>query len=90
MLTGVVNTMIVLGHLPLNWSQVYERLLLSKILLVFAMISMAMLNRYIFAPRAKAFFGFSAKALVIAMASEFAGGIVTILSANVLGQLDPI
>lgn len=90
LITGIVNTMLVLGHLPLDWSQPYERLLLIKILFFFTMVSIAALNRYIFVPRAKASYGFPAKTLIIGLASEFAIGIVTVLSANFLGQVDPL
>ena len=49
--TGLVNTWLVLGTLPLDWSAPYQLLLSLKIGLVATMVALALTNRYIFVPR---------------------------------------
>jgi len=50
-MTGIVNTMLVLGQWPHEPISPYQRLLDIKIVLVFAMTGLAVLNRYVFVPR---------------------------------------
>ncbi len=50
-LSGVANTLLVLGGLPADWSQPYQLLLCMKIILVGAMIVLALVNRYVLVPR---------------------------------------
>jgi copper resistance protein D len=49
--TGLVNTWLVLGMLPLDASSSYKTLLLAKIALVTVMLVLALLNRYVLVPR---------------------------------------
>jgi len=49
--TGVVNTWLVLGALPLNASSSYQALLLAKIALVAVMLALALVNRHVLMPR---------------------------------------
>jgi putative copper resistance protein D len=48
--TGLVNTRLTLGHLPLDPTSPYQSLLALKILLVLAMVGAAVVNRYVFTP----------------------------------------
>lgn len=50
-ITGALNTALILGQPPLDWSQDYQRLLAAKVGLVAAMISIAVFNRYWLVPR---------------------------------------
>lgn len=50
-LSGVANTYLVLGHLPVDPSSPYQLLLGLKIGLVAAMAGLALANRYLFLPR---------------------------------------
>lgn len=50
-LSGVANTLLVIGGLPTDWSQPYQLLLCVKIILVGAMIVLALVNRYVLVPR---------------------------------------
>jgi putative copper resistance protein D len=51
LMSGIANTLLVLGHLPFNAASPYQRLLAFKIMLVAAMIVVALANRYLFMPR---------------------------------------
>jgi putative copper resistance protein D len=50
-MTGALNTGLILNTLPLEWSHDYQRLLACKIGLVAAMVGIATLNRYWLVPR---------------------------------------
>ncbi|QFY62612.1 copper homeostasis membrane protein CopD (plasmid) [Rhizobium grahamii] len=50
-LSGVANTLLVLGGLPTDWSQPYQLLLCVKIIIVGTMIVLALVNRYVLVPR---------------------------------------
>jgi copper resistance protein D len=49
--TGIVNTVLVLGRWPTDFTSTYQMLLVAKIALVAGMIGLALVNRYIFVPR---------------------------------------
>jgi putative copper resistance protein D len=49
--TGIVNTVLVLGRWPTDFTSAYQMLLAAKIALVAAMTGLALMNRYIFVPR---------------------------------------
>ncbi|GAB2909674.1 copper homeostasis membrane protein CopD [Paralcaligenes ginsengisoli] len=49
--SGLVNIGLVLGAWPLQWSSIYQRLLLVKIMLVGLMTLLALVNRYVLVPR---------------------------------------
>lgn len=50
-LSGIGNMLLIVGAVPLNWSFEYQLLLTVKIVLVFAMTMLAIVNRYVFVPR---------------------------------------
>jgi copper resistance protein D len=49
--TGIVNTVLVLGRWPTDFTSAYQMLLVAKIALVAGMTGLALVNRYIFVPR---------------------------------------
>ena len=49
--TGIVNTVLVLGRWPTDFTSTYQMLLVAKIALVAGMTGLALVNRYIFVPR---------------------------------------
>jgi putative copper resistance protein D len=49
--TGIVNTVLVLGRWPTDFTSTYQMLLVAKIVLVAGMTGLALMNRYIFVPR---------------------------------------
>lgn len=50
-LSGALNSWLIVGALPLDWSHDYQRLLSLKILLVLTMVGIAVFNRYHLVPR---------------------------------------
>jgi len=48
--TGVINTWLVLGRLPINFSSLYQAMLLAKTCLVAIMLGLALINRYVLVP----------------------------------------
>ena len=48
--TGIVNTVLVLGHWPTDFTSTYQMLLVAKIVLVAGMTGLALMNRYILVP----------------------------------------
>jgi putative copper resistance protein D len=51
LLTGVINTLLIVGGLPLDFSVPYQLLLSLKIALVLLMLTLALVNRYVTVPR---------------------------------------
>ena len=51
LLTGLLNTALVLGRWPVDWRSPYQALLALKIVLVAAMVGLALVNRYTLVPR---------------------------------------
>ena len=49
--TGIVNTVLVLGRWPTDFTSTYQMLLVAKIALVAGMTGLALVNRYLFVPR---------------------------------------
>lgn len=50
LLTGVVNTCLVVGHWPVDLRSPYQLFLLGKVVLAIAMVSLALVNRYAVVP----------------------------------------
>jgi len=50
-ITGIINTALIVGSVPLDWQLEYQLLLSIKILIVFALIALAIGNRYLLVPR---------------------------------------
>ena len=88
--TGVVNTGLILGRLPLEWSQPYQLLLAAKICLVAGMIGIALVNRYVVAPRSNPDFRPAAKLLGYTASIELMLGAGALMLVNLIGTLDPV
>ena len=87
-LTGVVNIALTSGHPPIPPTTPYRALLVAKLAIVAVMISLALFNRFILAPRLAA----SATALAALRATstaEIAVGSVVVALVSVFGLLDP-
>jgi copper resistance protein D len=87
-LSGVVNIALTSGHPPIPPTTPYRALLMAKIILVGIMISLAVFNRFVLAPRLKR----SANALAIlraTSAAEIALGCVVVALVSVFALLDP-
>ena len=87
-LTGVVNIALTSHHAPIPAATPYRALLLSKIIIVAIMISLALFNRFVLAPRLKA----NATALAVLRATSLAEvvlGCVVVALVSVFALLDP-
>ena len=88
--TGVINTSLILGRLPLAWSQPYQLLLAAKICLVAGMIVIALLNRYVIVPRSNPDFRLAAQILIYTASIELMLGAGALILVNLFGTLDPV
>ncbi len=87
-LTGVVNIALTSRHPPIPPTTPYRALLVAKLVIVAIMISLAVFNRFVVAPRLKT----SANALATlraTSAAEVALGCVVIALVSVFALLDP-
>jgi copper resistance protein D len=87
-LTGAVNIALTSGHAPIPPTTPYRALLVAKLVIVAIMISLALFNRYVLAPRLKT----NATALATLRATsvaEAALGCVVIALVSVFALLDP-
>ena len=87
-LTGVLNIALTSHHAPIPAATPYRALLLSKIIVVVIMISLALFNRFVLAPRLKA----NATALAVLRATSLAEvvlGCVVVALVSVFALLDP-
>jgi putative copper resistance protein D len=88
--TGVVNTGLILGRLPVSWSQPYQLLLAVKICLVGGMIVIALVNRIVIVPRTKLGFRSAAHLLRYTTTIELVLGGGVLVLVNLFGTLDPV
>lgn len=88
-LTGVLNTLLILGGLPLDWSVPYQAMLSAKIGLVLLMIVFASVNRFYFTPQLA---GTKRAAYAIRRGAlgEIGLGAAVIALVSVFGLYDPM
>lgn len=87
-LTGVANTLLIIGGLPTDLAVPYQRLLVLKIGLVAAMIAIALANRYVLVPRLRVRRGV-ARAIAAGTLAEIALGAGVIALVAWFGMTDP-
>jgi putative copper resistance protein D len=87
--SGAANTVLILGSLPLAWSQPYQRLLAAKICIVGGMIVIALINRYVIVPRTKSGLRPAAHLLLYTTAIELMLGCGALVLVNLLSASDP-
>lgn len=88
--TGVVNTGLVLGHWPMDWSAPYQRMLSLKIASVIAMVGLAIANRYVFVPAIARSPDAAIRAITVASIVEILLGLMAVGLVAVFGTLDPL
>ncbi|MDL2410362.1 copper homeostasis membrane protein CopD [Rhizobium calliandrae] len=88
--SGIVNTMLVLRRLPIDWSSSYQALLAIKIALVAGMSLLAIVNRYVFVPRIRRDRERALSAIRLGAIAEVFLGIAVIALVAVLGVLEPV
>ena len=89
LVSGAVNTALVLGRWPTDPASPYQVLLDAKVLCVAAMVGLALVNRYVVVPRLGRRPA-AAVALRRATLVEIALGLVVLALVGLLGLLDPI
>ena len=89
-LSGIVNTLLILKRLPTDLSSPYEKLLAIKIALVGVMAMLAIINRYVFVPWIGRKPARALLALRLGSISEIVIGIVVIALVAVFGMMEPV
>jgi copper resistance protein D len=87
-LTGVGNIALTSGRAPIPPTTPYRALLVAKIIIVGIMIALAIVNRFVLAPRLKAN-ATALAALRLTSAAEVALGCVVVALVSVFALLDP-
>lgn len=88
--SGAVNTILVLGHLPADWTSPYQTLLALKIVLVVVLTGLALINRYVFVPRMRIREASSIRAIWLGTLMEIAFGIAVFGLVAWFGMLEPV
>lgn len=89
LLSGAINTMLVLGRWPTDWSSPYQLMLSLKILLTAAMVALAILNRYVFVPRMKNAAPAAIASIRRSTLIEICLGMAILALVSVFGMLEP-
>jgi putative copper resistance protein D len=88
--TGIVNSLIILGHWPLNVDSAYQRLLLFKIVLVALMVLVALVNRYAIVPAIHSTPTLAQRGLLVACWCEVALGAAVLLLVSLFATYPPV
>jgi len=86
-MTGIINTILIVGSAPLDWQLDYQLLLSIKILIVFVLVALAVTNRYLLVPRLSR--NPSLQPLKWATGAEIALGFAVLGLVSVFGTLQP-
>ncbi|NTI00438.1 copper homeostasis membrane protein CopD [Agrobacterium rhizogenes] len=89
-ISGIVNTTLILKHLPTDWSSPYQALLGLKIALVAGMSLLAIVNRYVLVPRIGHDQARALNAIRLGSIAEIVLGIAVIALVAVFGMLEPV
>jgi copper resistance protein D len=90
LLTGLLNSMFLVGSVAALFGTVYGRTLLAKVSLVLLMVAVAAANRFVLQPRIVAGAGAAdARALWRSVAVEQVLGMLVLAAVSVLGMLPP-
>ena len=85
--TGIVNSLIILGGWPLNLSSPYQRLLLIKTAL---MVMVALANRYAIVPAMSRVPALAQRGVVLACWLEVGLGMVVLLLVSLFATYAPV
>jgi putative copper resistance protein D len=87
--TGMINTALIVGGLPTDWAFPYQLILSAKILLVAVMVGLALANRYVYVPQLSANKPQALKALARGTIREIVLGAAVIATVAWFGTLEP-
>ena len=88
--TGVINSIIILRETSLTLTSVYQVLLLSKIILVLLMITVAIINRYLVVPMLRKLPAKAHYWLVVNSCAEIIFGAVVLLLVSIFATMAPV
>ncbi|WP_312762226.1 CopD family protein, partial [Serratia sp. (in: enterobacteria)] len=88
--TGIVNSLIILGGWPLNFSSPYQRLLLIKTALVALMVMVALANRYAIVPAMSRVPALAQRGVVLACWLEVGLGMAVLLLVSLFATYAPV
>ncbi|MGO4568138.1 copper homeostasis membrane protein CopD [Rhizobium sp. 2YAF20] len=87
--SGIANTFLVLQRLPTDWSSPYQAMLAAKIALVVSMVTLAVINRYVFVPSIGKTPTRTSNIIRLACIAEIALGFTVLVLVAVLGLIEP-
>lgn len=87
--TGSVNTWLILGRWPTDWSSPYQALLSAKLAFVAAMVGLAVANRYVNVPRLRLDPARTVRSLRLVTIAVVGLGLAVIGCVGVFGLLEP-
>ncbi|MGO4744230.1 copper homeostasis membrane protein CopD [Serratia quinivorans] len=90
LLTGVINSLIILGRWPLDTNSPYQRLLLFKTALVALMVMVALANRYAIVPAMSSMPRLAQRGLVLACWAELGLGAAVLLLVSLFATYAPV
>jgi putative copper resistance protein D len=90
LISGIVNTLLILGHLPTDWSSPYQTMLALKIVLIAMMTLLAIANRYILVPLIGAHPSRTITSIRIGSIAEIALGLLAVALVAYFGMLEPV
>lgn len=88
LLTGIANTMLILGGPPIDFASPYQLLLAIKIGLVALMIGVALLNRYVAVPRLSR--RWAQRGIVVGTCVELLTGAIVVALVSAFATFDPM
>lgn len=88
-ISGIANSLLILGHFPTDWGAPYQARLLVKIGLVAIMTLAAIVNRYVFVPLLRRKRKLAETALLAGAGFELLLGVAVIALVAAFGTMDP-
>jgi putative copper resistance protein D len=89
LLSGSLNTWLVLGHWPVHWSSPYQALLAVKILVTAVMVALAISNRYGWVPAMKSNPDAATRAIYRRTVAGLVLGVACVALVSLFGLLEP-
>jgi putative copper resistance protein D len=87
--SGAVNTALIVGQVPTDWTSPYQALLAAKIGLVALMLVLAVVNRYLLVPAMTGNRSTALAAMRRSCLAEIALAVVVVALVAVFGMLEP-
>ncbi|MCD1127610.1 copper homeostasis membrane protein CopD [Jinshanibacter sp. LJY008] len=89
-LTGIINTILILQRWPTDWSSAYLQLLGIKVILVMIMVMIALYNRYVLVPKINQQGSSAIRYFLFCTGLEIALGIIVLSLVSLFATLPPI